>query len=167
MCIRDSNTYEGECAIALENAAAGAMEKGLAPARLPFPIRETPEGLTADRRELIRTLCRELVAFGRDKNRGKDGEKNAPGPEIQALALGFHEAAAGMVLEMCRLLRERFHEKKVALGGGVFANVILQERCRQLLEKDGFKVYVNEQVPGNDGGIALGQAWLASLTMKQ
>ena len=67
-----------------------------------------------------------------------------------------------MVLEMCRLLRERFHENKVALGGGVFANVILQERCRQLLEKDGFKVYVNEQVPGNDGGIALGQAWLAA-----
>ena len=165
--IREYNTYEGECAIALENAAAGAMEKGLAPARLPFPIRETPEGLTADRRELIRTLCRELVSFGRDKNRGKDGEKNAPGPEIQALALGFHEAAAGMVLEMCRLLRERFHENKVALGGGVFANVILQERCQQLLKKDGFTVYVNEQVPGNDGGIALGQAWLASLTMKQ
>ena len=53
------------------------------------------------------------------------------------------------------------------IKGPVFANVILQERCRQLLEKDGFTVYVNEQVPGNDGGIALGQAWLASLTMKQ
>ena len=30
--IREYNTYEGECAIALENAAAGAMEKDL---RLP------------------------------------------------------------------------------------------------------------------------------------
>ena len=45
--------------------------------------------------------------------------------------------------------------------GGVFANVLLQERCRQLLEKEGFAVYVNEQVPGNDGGLSLGQAWLA------
>lgn len=165
--IREYNTYEGECAIALENAAAEAMEKGLTPVRLPFPIRETPEGLTADRRELIRTLCRELVSCGIDKNRRKGEGKNDLSPEIQALALGFHEAAAGMVLAMCRLLRERFHENKVALGGGVFANVILQERCRQLLERDGFMVYVNEQVPGNDGGIALGQAWLASLTMKQ
>ena len=67
------------------------------------------------------------------------------------------------------LIQNKFERKDmlVALGGGVFANVILQERCRQLLEKDGFTVYVNEQVPGNDGGIALGQAWLASLTMKQ
>ena len=45
--------------------------------------------------------------------------------------------------------------------GGVFANVLLQERCRALLEADGFSVYVNEQVPGNDGGICLGQAWIA------
>ena len=44
----------------------------------------------------------------------------------------------------------------------LFANVILQERCRSLLEEQGFRVYVNEQVPGNDGGIALGQAWLAA-----
>ena len=39
--------------------------------------------------------------------------------------------------------------------------MLLQERCRTLLEGGGFSVYVNEQVPGNDGGICLGQAWLA------
>ena len=50
---------------------------------------------------------------------------------------------------------------RIALSGGVFANVLLQERCRSLLEQDGFLVYVNEQVPGNDGGICLGQAWIA------
>lgn len=67
-----------------------------------------------------------------------------------------------MVLDICRRLRERFQENRIALSGGVFANVILQERCRNLLEEEGFLVYVNEKVPGNDGGIALGQALLAA-----
>lgn len=165
--IRAYNTYEGECASALENAAAEAIKQGLAPVALSFSIRETPEGLLAQRGELIRALCKELAAEVREAPRGKTGEEQQLRPQIMALALGFHEAAAGMVLSMCRLLRRRFKENRVALSGGVFANVILQERCRKLLEQDGFTVYVNEQVPGNDGGIALGQAWLAALTMKQ
>ena len=66
-----------------------------------------------------------------------------------------------MVLKMCVRIRKKEGENAVLLGGGVFANVLLQERCRQLLEKEGFAVYVNEQVPGNDGGLSLGQAWLA------
>ena len=80
------------------------------------------------------TLRRELVAFGRDTKPGKRlGRKIAPGPEIQALALGCHEAAAGMVLEMCFVwLRERFHENKAALGGVFCQCNFGQERCRQL-----------------------------------
>ena len=38
--IREYNSYEGECAIALENAAARAIEKNAAPPELYFPIRE-------------------------------------------------------------------------------------------------------------------------------
>ena len=71
-----------------------------------------------------------------------------------------------MVLEMCRRLREQTGIRQTALSGGVFANVLLQERCRTLLERDGFSVYVNEQVPGNDGGICLGQAWIAAQSGK-
>ena len=151
--IREYNSYEGECAIALENAAARAIEKNAAPPELYFPIREEEEILLADRKEIIRKIFRETRAA---KTWYKEEER------AEALALGFHEAVSCMVLEMCRRIRERFHEDKVALSGGVFANVILQERCRSLLEEQGFRVYVNEQVPGNDGGIALGQAWLAA-----
>ena len=79
-------------------------------------------------------------------------EENSSIPVTESFGCGCLLALAGGILETYSFI----------VRGGVFANVILQERCRQLLEKDGFKVYVNEQVPGNDGGIALGQAWLAA-----
>ena len=161
--IRDFNSYEGECAIALENAAwkerkrreerpeNGGREREL-PLELPFPIREEGKRLIADRRTLVEALLREL---------SEEGECGIKPERAQALALAFHEALARMVLAMCRRLRERTGIRQIALSGGVFANVLLQERCRALLEADGFSVYVNEQVPGNDGGICLGQAWIA------
>ena len=161
--VREFNSYEGECAIALENAAwkerkrreerpeNGAREREL-PLELPFPIREEGKRLIADRRTLVEALLREL---------SEEGECGIKPERAQALALAFHEALARMVLAMCRRLRERTGIRQTALSGGVFANVLLQERCRALLEADGFSVYVNEQVPGNDGGICLGQAWIA------
>ena len=161
--VREFNSYEGECAIALENAAwkerkrreerpeNGGREREL-PLELPFPIREEGKRLIADRRTLVEALLREL---------SEEGECGIKPERAQALALAFHEALARMVLAMCRRLRERTGIRQIALSGGVFANVLLQERCRALLEADGFSVYVNEQVPGNDGGICLGQAWIA------
>lgn len=156
--IRDFNSYEGECAIALENAAwkerkrrEERPENGARERELPFPIREEGEMLIADRRTLLEVLLREL---------SEEGECGIKPERAQELALAFHEALARMVLAMCRRLRERTGIRQIALSGGVFANVLLQERCRALLEADGFSVYVNEQVPGNDGGICLGQAWI-------
>lgn len=157
--IRDFNSYEGECAIALENAAwkerkrrEERPENGARERELPFPIREERKMLIADRRTLVEALLREL---------SEEGECGIKPERAQALALAFHEALARMVLAMCRRLQERTGIRQIALSGGVFANVLLQERCRALLEADGFSVYVNEQVPGNDGGICLGQAWIA------
>ena len=156
--IRDFNSYEGECAIALENAAwkerkrrEERPENGARERELPFPIREEGEMLIADRRTLLEVLLREL---------SEEGECGIKPERAQELALAFHEALARMVLAMCRRLRERTGIRQIALSGGVFANVLLQERCRALLEADGFSVYVNEQVSGNDGGICLGQAWI-------
>jgi hydrogenase maturation protein HypF len=51
--------------------------------------------------------------------------------------------------------------RKVCLSGGVFQNRALLEGVTAALEKKGFRVYANRQVPANDGGIALGQAWYA------
>jgi hydrogenase maturation protein HypF len=53
-------------------------------------------------------------------------------------------------------------EKKIVLSGGVFQNRYLTERAAAVLESRGFVVYTHRQVPPNDGGIALGQAVIAS-----
>lgn len=156
--IRNENTYEGECAIALENAAAAAIEKGAAAVKLEFPVVEKGDFLIADRKELLRQLA-EYSVLWENRKQNNDFTERA--------ALGFHEAVAGMVLKAGRMIRNRTGENCVALSGGVFVNVILQERCRELLEQDGFSVYVNEQVPGNDGGICLGQVWLAARSFKK
>ncbi|GAI08113.1 unnamed protein product, partial [marine sediment metagenome] len=51
---------------------------------------------------------------------------------------------------------------KVALSGGVFQNNYLLGKCFDILKNNDFRVYSNFKVPVNDGGISLGQAYIAA-----
>jgi len=51
----------------------------------------------------------------------------------------------------------------IVLGGGCFQNRLLLGWMTERLEAEGWKVYTGEQVPVNDGGLALGQLYIASL----
>ena len=130
--IKDYNDYEGQCAIALEDAAARAI-----------------------------------------KHPGKS--------ERDDLALEFHERVAQMIADTCRRIRAESENtqgkfesdknaacgiNKVALTGGVFQNKILTERTLKLLRADGFETYYNVSVSPNDGGIALGQNYIALCRLK-
>ena len=125
------NSYEGECAIMLENAAAASDEAY----PLTLPIKEGRWNTATLIRQIYDALSR-----GADKN---------------SLALGFHMAIVNTVCEYA----ENQTEKNIVLSGGVFANRILTELCIDRLEGKGYNVYINEQAPTNDGGISLGQAW--------
>ena len=50
----------------------------------------------------------------------------------------------------------------VALSGGVFCNRYLADRVVRRLNEAGFVVLCHRAVPANDGGIALGQAAIAT-----
>ncbi|HET9576558.1 MAG TPA: carbamoyltransferase HypF [Usitatibacter sp.] len=69
----------------------------------------------------------------------------------------FAEALAQWALHQVRETRIR----RVALGGGCFLNAILSSGVRQRLERAGVAVLEASQVPPNDGGLSLGQAWVA------
>jgi hydrogenase maturation protein HypF len=69
------------------------------------------------------------------------------------------------VARACRQIREETGIDEVALSGGVWQNITLLGRTLSLLEKDGFKVYIHQEVPTNDGGLSLGQAVIAAKTL--
>lgn len=87
--------------------------------------------------------------------------------EANRLAREFHHKVADMILQTCVTMREKTGANQVALTGGVFQNRILMEESLRLLRDDGFQPYYNISVSPNDGGIALGQAYIAMKKMEE
>lgn len=95
-------------------------------------------------------------------------------PLLQALLID--RAAGGCSLRAARRVEQAIVEglvegagaaaawtgcKQVALSGGCFQNRALLEGCLRGLRQGGLTPLWGEQVPCNDGGLALGQAWVA------
>lgn len=146
------NTYEGECAAALEHAAFCALETGKRDGkRFLFSVVQQ-EGLWRIQRKPYIHYLMQQIADGIDKD---------------WLALEFHLALAEAIVAVCCRIRQESGENQIALSGGVFTNRILAEQCVSLLENQGFVVYLNRSVPPGDGGICLGQAWLAAKILER
>ena len=74
----------------------------------------------------------------------------------------FHNTIAVALLQTAKQARESTRLNTVAPSGGVFCNRYLASRLIKLLKKNGFSVLFNRDVPSNDGGIAIGQAAIAT-----
>ncbi len=72
----------------------------------------------------------------------------------------FHATLVEAVAEWVRAAAAREGIATIALGGGCFVNAILSRGIRCRLESLGLAVVEARQAPANDGGIALGQAWV-------
>jgi hydrogenase maturation protein HypF len=94
----------------------------------------------------------------------EDINRSVPKPIISAR---FHNGVADMVIEVCKCIRKDSGVSFVALSGGVWQNLTLMKRTVQGLRQDGFTVYFHNQVPTNDGGIALGQALVTLSRLKK
>ncbi len=70
----------------------------------------------------------------------------------------FHNMLINIVVDACRVIRQKHTLNDVTLSGGCFLNTYLLEGCIHQLTKEGFHVYYHQRYPTNDGGISLGQA---------
>ena len=84
------------------------------------------------------------------------------GRQATAIARRFHVTLAGMMVTVCRRIRDRSGLGAVVLSGGVFQNALLTTLAVTALEKEGFRVYRHRQVPPGDGGLCLGQVAVAA-----
>jgi hydrogenase maturation protein HypF len=138
---RTASRFEGQVAMALD----GATDPGVAEP-YPWEITAGPPGgpELLDLRPLWRALVRDVI------------DRVAPG----AIAARFHAALVRAGAELVRRATVRTGPLPVVLTGGCFQNARLAEGIREALS-GALRVYLHEQIPPGDGGIALGQAMVA------
>jgi hydrogenase maturation protein HypF len=78
------------------------------------------------------------------------------------IAARFHGGVIAGLVTTARTLAESHRVGTVVLSGGVFQNRLLLEGVCFGLNQSGVKVLIPRAVPANDGGIALGQAFVAA-----
>jgi len=75
----------------------------------------------------------------------------------------FHAGLAQAVACAVSQVAAQTGLRTVALSGGCFQNRLLLAETRRALQAEGLEVLVHRQVPANDGGVALGQAAVATM----
>jgi len=141
---KTESRYEGQ--VALEwNLAADPDEDG----RYTFEVAEGPGPYELDLRPAIRTLTGELMA----------------GVSAAVISARFHNTLAAATLGLVEMARRRFGDLPVVLSGGVFQNPLLVERIVGEAGT-GVRVVRHALVPPGDGGLALGQAVIASAVVQ-
>lgn len=139
--IRDEVSYEGQAAIELEAIAAGKGYKSY-----NFEVNQNN---VLDPAVMIREIVEDIKA----------------GVPAENISYKFHNTLGKAIARACKSISKDTKIKKVCLSGGVFQNMLLLEAAIRELKKVRLEVYINERVPTNDGGIALGQIMIAKELM--
>ncbi|MDR3405839.1 MAG: carbamoyltransferase HypF [Chthoniobacter sp.] len=137
------NEFEGQAAMALEFAATSTtVSPDIDPPALPVD-----EGGPIDWTPLLQHIVKELAEGAAD---------------IPTIAHHFHVALADTIVRVAR----QAAYPSVVLSGGCFQNALLTELVIASLRTAGYLPIWHRHVPPNDGGIALGQAVIASRLLR-
>ncbi|HET9933906.1 MAG TPA: carbamoyltransferase HypF [Polyangiaceae bacterium] len=135
--IRQRCSYEGQAAMELE--ALARREHAAGGYALPFSAGAL---FVADLGALVEQVTADLA------------RRESPA----RIAARFQNALVGYGVA----LAARAGLECVVLGGGCFQNQYLRDELARRLTELGHRVLTADTVPTNDGGLALGQAWVAS-----
>lgn len=130
--IRDISTFEAEAAVALESEAYGCKTDSY----YEYDIKNGIIGIKKILKGILNDIQKDVL------------------PTV--ISAKFHNTIADIIVNFAK----KHKIKNIALGGGVFQNIYLLCKTRERLLSSGFNIYYNMQVPVNDGGICLGQAFL-------
>jgi hydrogenase maturation protein HypF len=134
--IRNQVSYEGQAAIELEVRSR------------PYLASATPYSL--DHAIFLPELFHAMI---------EDIQRKEPAGLIGAK---FNHSIAQLAIALCLQARVATGLQEVALSGGVWQNQLLLDLVRNGLAEQGLTVYCHQQLPSNDGGLALGQLAVAS-----
>jgi hydrogenase maturation protein HypF len=132
--------FEGQAAMALEMAASGDSDS----------VYEYEWDADGAYRILTEPIIRGVV------------DDVACGIPVGEISSRFHRTLICLFTDLCVLIGKKRELDRVVLSGGVFQNSILLTGLTRALEERNFQVFSHQQVPTNDGGIALGQAVVAA-----
>lgn len=133
--VRPQRGFEGQAAMMLEQIVDPTEEGS-------YPI--SIEGNELDWRPLLEALL-------------QDKQKTS----VSRCAARFHNA----LLEAAVALAKKLGLPKIILSGGCFQNAFLTQKLVRRLQEEGFQVFQPERLPPNDGGLSLGQAMVALLSL--
>jgi hydrogenase maturation protein HypF len=137
-------SFEGQAAITLEAIADNST------GAYPYTIgHEDP--IQIDLRPTLRQIAHDHLHAG-------------PPGQISAR---FHNTLVAIANDIAHRLRTTTGLNRVCLSGGCFQNARLLRGTIQALERNGFQVFHPQQLPANDGGIALGQAAIACAQLQR
>ena len=137
--------FEGQAAMALEMAASGDSDS----------VYEYEWDADGAYRILTEPIIRGVV------------DDVAGGIPVGEISSRFHRTLICLFTDLCVLIGKERELDRVVLSGGVFQNSILLTGLTRALEERNFQVFSHQQVPTNDGGIALGQAVVAAAMIKR
>ena len=140
---RDSITYEGQAAMALE---ALALQAQATTGSYPMGIEDSGDLALLDPRPLWEDLL-------------DDRQRGTAAPDV---AMRFHRGLGDAITALAQSLCSRHGVATVALSGGVFQNRTLSGLVTAQLRTLGLQVLTHRQVPTNDGGLSLGQVAVAA-----
>jgi hydrogenase maturation protein HypF len=132
--LRHQCSFEGQAAMALEFAGYLVKTDECYPFKItPVTSDESIGGCMIEWKPMIAAILQE--------------------PDVSLISAKFHNTLAAIILAVA----QQIGEPCVVLTGGCFQNRMLLEKSIRALRTAGFSPYWQQQVPPNDGGIALGQ----------